>query len=138
MVSVTVWRTEPAAPSSRPGAPKAGNVSPPDAFVVRPLTGRRAFARVLAGGERHRRGTITVVSMANSTPDSRVGLVVGRRVGGAVDRNRAKRRIRHALRGKVPAGFDLVVVAGNETLEEDFQKLETHLSEAISLGTRRI
>lgn len=76
--------------------------------------------------------------MANSTPDSRVGLVVGRRVGGAVDRNRAKRRIRHALRGKVPAGFDLVVVAGNETLEEDFQKLETHLSEAISLGTRRI
>lgn len=42
----------------------------------------------------------------------RAAVVAGRRVGGAVQRNRAKRRLRAVLRAEgVPDGFDLVVVA---------------------------
>lgn len=64
---------------------------------------------------------------------SRVGLVVGRKVGGAVERNRAKRRIRHVLtRGAVPVGFDLVVIARREVLTMAFHKLEEELIDALS------
>lgn len=42
----------------------------------------------------------------------RAAVVAGRRVGGAVQRNRAKRRLRAVLREEgMPDGFDLVVVA---------------------------
>lgn len=41
-----------------------------------------------------------------------MGLVVGKRVGSAVDRNRVKRRLRHALRQvDIEDGTDLVVIA---------------------------
>lgn len=42
----------------------------------------------------------------------RAAVVAGRRVGGAVQRNRAKRRLRAVVRAEgLPDGFDLVVVA---------------------------
>jgi len=42
----------------------------------------------------------------------RAAVVAGRRVGGAVQRNRAKRRLRAVLRAEgLPDGFDIVVVA---------------------------
>jgi ribonuclease P protein component len=45
--------------------------------------------------------------------DVRLGVSVGRKVGGAVERNRVKRRIREAFWSldEVPAGHDFVVVA---------------------------
>jgi ribonuclease P protein component len=55
---------------------------------------------------------------ADSGP--RLGLSVGRRVGGAVDRNRVKRVLREAFwqeAGALPAGSDYVVVARPEALE---------------------
>lgn len=52
-------------------------------------------------------------------------MVAGRRVGGAVVRNRAKRRIRAALqRQGVPSGLDLVVVAKAGASTAPFQVLE--------------
>ncbi len=49
----------------------------------------------------------------------RLGLSVGRRVGGAVDRSRVKRVLREAFWGdasRLPAGSDYVVVARPESL----------------------
>jgi len=49
----------------------------------------------------------------------RLGLSVGRRVGGAVDRTRVKRVLREAFweeAGRLPAGSDYVVVARPESL----------------------
>lgn len=45
---------------------------------------------------------------------TRAGIVVGKRVGGAVVRNRVRRRIREALRlrhADLPPGYDLVFIA---------------------------
>jgi len=70
---------------------------------------------------------------ARSEPDnvgsSRIGFSVSRRVGGAVQRNRVKRRLREVIRRKLPRiapGYDLVITARPgaadarmETLEQD-------------------
>src|SRR5438105_13237125 len=56
----------------------------------------------------------------------RVGFVIGRRVGGAVDRNRARRRLKEAWRalaGRLRDGYDIVVVARPEIRETKTQEL---------------
>lgn len=63
----------------------------------------------------------------------RVGLVVGRRVGNAVDRNRAKRRIRHALTEiSLEQGMDYVIIADREVLDTPFESLVERLSTAVA------
>lgn len=63
---------------------------------------------------------------------ARAAVVAGRDVGGAVQRNRAKRRLRAALAtGALPPGLDLVVRAHPATVDADFVVLETELGDLI-------
>jgi ribonuclease P protein component len=70
--------------------------------------------------------------------DARLGISVGRRIGGAVQRNKVKRAIRESfweLAGELPAGHDYVIVArpGVEGLvDRDGAKgVEASLSELV-------
>lgn len=52
--------------------------------------------------------------LARPTADRQFGFVVGKKVGGAVQRNRVRRLLREACRALlpgVPAGLDVVIVA---------------------------
>ncbi|MGI5819990.1 MAG: ribonuclease P protein component [Armatimonadota bacterium] len=58
---------------------------------------------------------------------SRFAVVAGRRIGTAVRRNRARRRIREALRLMVPeirGGADVVLAARQDTPDVDFRVLQ--------------
>jgi ribonuclease P protein component len=72
------------------------------------------FDRVFREGGRSGDSLLVVHVLPNGGPEPRLGLAVGRTVGGSVVRNRVKRLLREAFRlrrGELPAAHDLVVVA---------------------------
>ncbi|MBF0093845.1 MAG: ribonuclease P protein component [Alphaproteobacteria bacterium] len=65
----------------------------------------------------------------------KVGFTVTRKVGNAVKRNRARRRLRAAAAEVLPAeacsGFDLVLIGRSETLDRPFRELVGDLRGAL-------
>ncbi len=69
-----------------------------------------------------------------STPFTRVGITVSRKVGGAVVRNRVKRWLREALRAVgSPAGgpWDLVLVARADAATAGYAAVEAQVRELL-------
>ncbi|MDE0600700.1 MAG: ribonuclease P protein component [bacterium] len=97
-----------------------------------PLRTSRHFRLVFSRGKRCRVGGLTVVSAPNATDRTGIGLVAGRRVGTAVVRNRAKRRLRAALAEVgAPPGRDYVIVATRQVAEVPFRTLVEWLRDAL-------
>ena len=65
----------------------------------------------------------------------RVGLTTGRVLGGAVERNRIRRRMREAVRmhlGELPPHVDVVLHPRRLVLEMEFTRLEREVSRVFS------
>src|SRR5688572_23660318 len=78
-------------------------------------------------GHRISTALFNVVICRNDTNISRIGIVVGRRFGGAVSRNRVKRQFRELtrqLRGQFVPGHDLVVFPKRDSLAQPFAVLK--------------
>ncbi len=73
---------------------------------------------------------------------ARIGFTASRKIGNAVARNRAKRRLRAAVRDTLPlsgrAGHDYVVVARASILTRDFKALLGDLSAAIAAAHAKL
>src|ERR1700685_4486928 len=80
------------------------------------------FERVYKQGRRHFSASITVFYLPRPEPEAptsglRVGFTVGRALGGAVQRNRIKRRLREAVRrSALGAAVDVVINAKKSVL----------------------
>lgn len=68
----------------------------------------------------------------------RVAIVAGKRVGNAVRRNRAKRRLRAAMeRLRLRDGVAYIVIARSGVVEASFERLVEWLTEATQLTEER-
>jgi ribonuclease P protein component len=68
----------------------------------------------------------TVFILPNERGVGRLGIAATRKLGGAVQRNRAKRLIREVFRrNKVASGFDVVVIPKRDLLDASLSTIET-------------
>lgn len=139
--------TPPASPSSGPpesdaGAGRSGDALPPGSRAfprALRVRGTRDFDRVMKTGVRVTDRAITLWAAANGLPHARFGLVVARRHGPAVARNRLKRILREAFRlsrEALPPGIDLVVaprVGALRTMHEAREALRRAAQRAAAL-----
>ncbi len=105
------------------------------------LTSPADFQTVMRRGRRAGRRSLVVhlVAPADGGPSPRAGLVVSKAVGGAVERNRVKRRLRHLCRDELealPAGSMLVVRALPPAAEASYDDLRADLRSGLT-GVRR-
>lgn len=93
------------------------------------------FRRVRREGRTYTSPHLTLNVAAGRRQRTRCGFVVGKHVGGAVQRNRARRRVREAVRLALPSivpGHDLVVVVrGAAVLTMPFASLQREVEHLL-------
>jgi len=97
----------------------------------------RDFVAVRTKGRAVHSGTLTVSWLATDRPLSRFGFVTSKKVGGAVQRNLVKRRLRaiiDARRGHVAPGFDIVLIAKLAAAQSDFPTLAAEVDRLLRRG----
>ena len=96
--------------------------------IFRRLYSTRGFAN----------GMLVLYARPNRLGVNRVGITTGKKLGHAVVRNRARRRLREVYRLNehlFKPGYDIVVVARARCVSADFQKLtKAYLSLAAKAG----
>jgi ribonuclease P protein component len=82
---------------------------------------------------------MTILALPSQTPCDRLGIIASRRLGAAVVRNRAKRRLRAVFRQQnggtsLPAGvhpLDLVVIPRRELVSAPFPAITADFHAAV-------
>ena len=98
------------------------------------LTRSTDFKRVRRTGKSYAHPFVVLVVQASEIPRVRVGVTAGRSVGGAVQRNRAKRLLREAMRPLLPdllPGWDLILIARKALLTESLPDIRQALTSLL-------
>ena len=91
------------------------------------LRSRERFQEVRRKGRSVKDPLVILVYLRNDLPYSRFGFTASRRVGNAVQRNRARRLLRESIRlqlDHIEAGWDLVLIARPAILKQSFQQVD--------------
>ena len=99
---------------------------------------RAEFQQVYEQGARIRGRFSTLFLLPNKLSIGRLGIAATRKLGGAVQRNRAKRLIREVFRrNNTAAGFDVVVVPKRELLDANLSTLEADYRHNLERSLRQ-
>ena len=96
---------------------------------------RRDFLQARNKGEKALERGLLIQAICSDTDSWRVGLTASKKIGNAVCRNRARRRMRALTRlhlaNMARPGFDYVLIARHDTISCDWQDLVDGLTKAI-------
>ena len=117
--------------AERPPCPR-----PQEAQRLVTIRKRADFLAANGGRRAHTAGFVLLVNdRGDSDPAMRVGFTVTKKIGGAVVRNRMKRRFRALAREILPAngysGSDHVMIGRNSGIERAFSDLRRDLTRAL-------
>ena len=102
---------------------------------IQPITARRDFLQARNHGQKAFASGLVVQAIRRESDIWRVGLTASKKIGNAVCRNRARRRMRALTRLHLATmarpGVDYVLIARHDTISRDWQDLVTGLSKAI-------
>jgi ribonuclease P protein component len=93
------------------------------------------FRRVYREGVRRSTALLVIHARLNHLGTVRLGVAVGRRFGGAVVRNRLRRRLREAVRaerGRLSQGVDLVVTPRGTAAAASMADLRAAVGDALA------
>jgi ribonuclease P protein component len=94
------------------------------------------FQAVYQKGKKHFSGNVTAFYRENeNTPGPRVGFTVGKVLGGAVERNRIRRRMRNAVRQhllQLTRPLDVVLHPRKSVLVMKFAQLEAEIKQIFT------
>jgi ribonuclease P protein component len=118
------------------GAERAAGARPQEAQRLASISKRADFLAANGGRRAATPGFVLLVRDRNDGDSSmRVGFTVTKKIGGAVVRNRMKRRFRALAREIVPmngfAGADHVMIGRAAGVERDFALLRSELERAL-------
>ncbi|MGH3744510.1 MAG: ribonuclease P protein component [Mycobacteriales bacterium] len=145
-------RAEPSSPaaaaravrSCRPERPLGDHLAVWKGVRVLPRSARlhrgADITRVSSRGARAQTDSVGVSVLLGAGASTRAAVVVGRRAGGAVIRNRHRRRLQHALvpvLNDVPAGASVLVRGGPEVGALGPAALQAALANAVHRAVRR-
>lgn len=98
---------------------------------------RSEFQRIYDRGSRFHSRFSTVFVLPNDLAHGRLGIAATKKLGGAVQRNRAKRLIREIFRrNKLAAGFDVVVIPKPALLDASLAVLEADYRSTLERRAR--
>lgn len=110
--------------------------------MVQTLKSNRDFRRVYARGKSYHDPALVTIVLKNRAGICRIGITTGKKIGSAVQRNRARRVIRAAFREVYPflrPGYDIVFVARSQIHSQKSTDLSRviwrHLRKAKLLNT---
>lgn len=105
-------------------------------FKLPSLRNSQQFRRVYDQGHRFHTSFFSTFILRNDSGERRYGITITRKIGGAVVRNRCKRRLREIMRkyelqDSHLGGFDLVINVRAEMVKADFKQLQEAFSRVM-------
>lgn len=90
------------------------------------IRGKENMGRLFSVGGKGAHGVVAARAVPNELDHARLAAVAGKKLGGAVKRNRMRRRLRAAFRlhkEQLPKGFDLALIARPGLLEASWTEI---------------
>ena len=105
------------------------------------LTKTSNFQRVRQNGKSYAHPLVVLITQPNGSSNSKVAISASRSVGNAVQRNKAKRKIREIIRSEVPQitpGWDILILARQRISGASFLELKNALDQLLTRASLKI